>query len=73
MNRKQWFMDRIGKTIYRTKGDCDCHVCRGVEQNGLTISDDLHARYLYDCEMELGLRYFDTQAEVIDYENLKNK
>lgn len=69
MNRKQWFLDRIGKRVYRTKGSCDCPVCISVELNGLIISDNLHACYLYDCERELGLKYYDSLEEVKNNEH----
>ncbi len=56
---KQWYIDRIGKRVFRLKSDCDCLVCRKVEEVGLIISDKLHALYLFDGQNELGLKYFD--------------
>lgn len=55
----QWFIDRIGKKIYRDKGTCDCKICANVEANGLIIDDKLHAQYLYDCQNELKVKYYD--------------
>ena len=51
---KQWFIDRIGKRIYI----CNFRICVDVEKEGLIITDEQHANYLYDCQ-ELDLIYFD--------------
>lgn len=64
MNRKQWFIDRIGKRVYRVKSLCDCEGCRTAYENGVIITDESHANYLYDCEREWGLIYYDTLEEV---------
>jgi len=68
--RQQWFIDRIGKTIFRNKTSCPCSVCERVYQEGLTIEDELHARYVADEEGAYNsegtpLRYFDTKEEVL--------
>jgi hypothetical protein len=55
---RQWFIDRIGKRIYREKNICDCEVCTKVYKEGLIITDEQHANYLYDCQ-ELDLIYYD--------------
>ena len=47
---KQWFIDRIGKRIYREKNVCNCEVCTAVHKEGLIITDEQHANYLYDCQ-----------------------
>ena len=65
---RQWFYDRIGKRVYRTKSTCPCSVCAAVYKKGLIITDYDHANYLLDCEGEIGLLYFDTKKEVKDYE-----
>lgn len=73
--RKKWFTDRIGKTVFRNKSTCDCDSCRGVEKNGLEITDYNHACYMRDCEGEswmdgaTGIRYFDTKEEVVEFES----
>ena len=61
MNRHdlKWFKDRIGKRVFRTQSKCQCEVCKKVGEIGLIIDDDFHAQYLYDCQNELGLYYFD--------------
>ena len=48
--RKKWFLDKVGKVIYRDKSFCDCAVCKRVEDNGVFVSDSSHALYLLDIE-----------------------
>jgi hypothetical protein len=55
---KQWFIDRIGKRIYREKNVCSCPVCVKVHEEGLVITSEDHANYLYDCQ-ELDLIYYE--------------
>ena len=45
---KEWFIDRIGKKIYRDKTSCGCPSCRDIDDNWLIIFDKNHATYLYD-------------------------
>lgn len=67
--REQWFQDRVGKLIWRTKTTCKCSVCADVYVNGITPSDEMHASYLHDCESEMpSLMYFDTKEERDNYE-----
>jgi len=44
---ERWFLNRIGKRIYRDKqgGSC-CDICEDVYQNGLIVKDKQHAHYL---------------------------
>jgi hypothetical protein len=72
--RKQWFIDRIGKRVFRPAGTCNCNACRRVERDGLVIEDKNHAEYLLDVEGcsgmkegEMPWRYFDTPEEVATY------
>lgn len=44
-----WFMDRIGKVVYRK--DCKNH--------GLKINDEFHARYIHMMQCDLDLEYAD--------------
>lgn len=77
--RRQWFIERIGKVIYRTKTDCRCRSCEQVYENGILIEDEFHAECLHDWENEYGgmlvtCRYFDTTVERDEYETkLKSK
>lgn len=71
--RRQWFLDRIGKRVFRNNDGCHCLICEKVYANGLVITDALHAEYLHDCEADYAaggdpLRYFDTREEALAYE-----
>ena len=83
MERKKWFLDRIGNTIYRSAVTCDCEHCKDVYENGIKIADKQHSDYLYDWDCitssmdypKQPVRYFDTIKERNDYElnyNLSN-
>ncbi len=65
----QWFIDRIGKRIYRAPIKC-CAECKSCAQSFVDIWDgtkkgkqelrrDFHASYLYDCHIGLEIEYFD--------------
>ncbi len=56
---KQWFIDRVGKRIYRTETTCRCSSCVDVYMRGLVIIDEQHADYLHLCQETLNLFYFD--------------
>lgn len=71
--RLQWFIDRIGKRVYRNKTSCECQPCAEVYANGLIINDELHADYLCDLEGLSNyegrpLGYFDTIEERDEFE-----
>jgi len=61
--RKQWFINRIGKRVFRCPVKCDCESCKKGHREGILIADEEHAIYLHLCENELGLRYTDTQLQ----------
>ena len=74
MERKQWFIDRIGKRVYRNRTSCGCETCKQVLDVGLMIHDMEHAIYLCDVEYSYNaegskLKYFDTKEEVLKFEN----
>jgi len=50
MKTKQWFIDRIGKKIYRNSNGCDCEVCKNIGVHGVIVSNELHAIYLFDIQ-----------------------
>lgn len=59
-NNLEWFLERIGKRVYRPKTSCNSHKCTMVYENGLVIEDKQHAQYLFDIQNELGrIYYFD--------------
>lgn len=62
--RKQWFIDRIGKRVYRPPVRCDCQTCIDGHLNGILICDETHADYLHSCESELGIRYNDNKLPI---------
>ena len=48
--RKQWFIDRIGKRVFREETSCGCESCKRIGNEGLIINDEMHAIYLHDIE-----------------------
>lgn len=71
--RKQWFLDRIGKRVFRNMDKCDCAICAAIYEKGLVIVDRMMAQYLYDIETDFTadgapLKYFDTKQEVTEFE-----
>lgn len=50
MQTIHWFLNRIGKRIYRDDNKCDCSACYNVLQHGLIILDTGHAEYLYETQ-----------------------
>jgi len=58
-HKLRWFMDRIGKHIYRRGGTCRCIHCQKVLDEGLDVSDKCHVDYLYCCQNEMNLSYSD--------------
>jgi len=49
-HKEQWFIDRIGKRIYRLTDTKCCDHCEKVLKEGLIIHDLTHAKYLYICQ-----------------------
>ena len=76
MNKLQFFIDHIGKRIFRTRNECkankghNCSICEDVYQNGLIVEDSIHASYLASIEAETNIRYYDTIEERNDSENI---
>ena len=46
----KWFTNRISKRVYRDYDGCDCRHCQETVKNGLIISDETHARYMFDMQ-----------------------
>jgi hypothetical protein len=55
----EWFIERIGKRVFRLENFCSCEVCKDVHKNGLIILDKHHADYLLYCQNELKIHYLD--------------
>lgn len=57
---KEWFIERIGKRIYRdtqclkNEEDC-CTTCKDVSKNGLVVADVLHAEYLSSIDADFAV------------------
>lgn len=67
--RQQWFIDRIGKRVFRNDTGCECPSCKNTAKKGMIISDEMHAHYLYSVESDFNagrfpMQYFDTKEEV---------
>lgn len=76
--REKWFIDRIGKIIFRTDNICQCKICKDVAINGLYLIDKGHALYVAETEAEynfegIPLKYFDTKEERDEYEKTLTK
>lgn len=67
MHSEQWFIDRVGKRIYRHTDTKCCDTCQKVLEEGLIVANKVHAQYLYDCQCEMDLIYSDDKRGV--YEN----
>jgi hypothetical protein len=76
MNKLQFFIDHIGKRIFRTRNECkankghNCSICEDVYQNGLIVEDSIHASYLASIEAETNIKYYATIEERNDSENI---
>jgi hypothetical protein len=60
-HQKRWFINRIGKLIYRNRTSCNCKctTCERVYKKGLTITCLDHATYLYTIQYDLNIDYQD--------------
>lgn len=64
-HNKKWFIDRIGKRIFRRQTTCSCIHCKEVENEGVIITDMQHAVYIHLCHNELGIKYYDKKPKDI--------
>lgn len=55
----EWFNSRIGQRVYRDAIGCNCKACQFVKENGLIVTDEMHADYLAHNAIELGIEYRD--------------
>ena len=69
----RWFENRRGKTIYRqpiktTKGKRCCDQCEQTEIMVAPPKKGLpdHAQYIYECQGELRIEYFDKPVKIKD-------
>jgi len=54
---QKWFIERVGKRIYRTNNRCNCEICVTAYRKGIVILDRVHAMYLFDMQNEMNLFY----------------
>lgn len=66
LEKRKWFLDRVGKIVYRCEVNCKCEFCKDGTDNGVFITDRNHACYLTDISCELGIKYFDTKPIRVD-------
>jgi hypothetical protein len=71
--RQQWFLARVGKTVYRNHVSCKCKHCEDVYTEGVLLTESGHAQYVFDCECDANregepLMYFDTVVERDEFE-----
>lgn len=66
--REQWFIDRIGKRVFRENNGCKCETCKRVTVEGLIILNEQHASYLYDME---GMSREENSKHIITYKDTK--
>lgn len=50
---KQWFIDRIGKVVYRDSIGCNCDVCSFILKKGLKILGEEQCQYLWEIQNDL--------------------
>jgi len=62
---KKWFLNRIGKRIYRNYHKC-CPACDEIAKNGLIIHDKQHADYLHLIECD-----FKADGVILNYRDKK--
>ncbi len=66
MHTLKWFINRIGKTVYRDDSKCGCFCCDNIVKNGVKIRNEQHAEYLHDVQHDFAaegilLNYRDKQ------------
>lgn len=57
----KWFLNRLGKTVYRDDVSCPCPTCKKGTTDGIVIGDKQHAEYLHLIETshDMGVNYRD--------------
>lgn len=48
------FKANIGKRIFRNDNRCTCLDCKRILEEGLIVTDENHAEYLYTIQNDLG-------------------
>jgi len=55
---KKWFLNRVGKRIYRDWHQC-CKHCDDIAENGLVVGNKNHAEHLFLMQNEFGCEGID--------------
>lgn len=66
--RLHFFIDHVGKPIFRTRNGCSCELCERTYENGLIVQDKVHASSLASIETLTNIRYYATIEERNDSE-----
>jgi hypothetical protein len=68
MKTKEWFIERIGKRIFRNDNFCGakCKTCKIITENGLVIADETHASYLFEVQND-----YRSEGIILDYRDEK--
>lgn len=71
--REQWFIDRIGKSVWLSRPICSCEKCKKAFNEGLLIHDNRYAIDLAETEERhtaegYPIRFCDTKAEAIKFD-----
>lgn len=64
---RRWFVNRIGKRIYRKPLSCSCSGCQkgyvdiwdGRKDGKQEHHKEFHADYIFLCHNEMGIKYYD--------------
>ena len=50
MKTLKWFIERVGKNVYRDTNGCNCCTCKEAETDGVQIRTKSHAEYMFDMQ-----------------------
>ena len=64
-DRKQWFLDRVGKVVY-SRNTCQCKLCLASEKRGNLIDSEETTLRAYLSEFNPP-EFFDTYEELIKH------
>ena len=67
LQTKQWFLDRIGKRVFRDNSGCGCPTCNDIVENGLIIRDKEHALHMYEVQND-----YANENTYLNYKDEKN-
>jgi len=62
IHTKKWFLNRVGKRVYRDATTCKCSSCKDTVENGLIIANEQHAKYLYSVQIDYAV-----EGELLNY------